>query len=169
MANLNVSSPAGFVTLNLTTQTNAFSITGSTASWSATTASVITVPALQDITVTNSNGTFRWVQMDNTSRFVVATPATNSLNFNIVLDQTSFYTGAGSTPGIFNLSNLKSRVYFQFYWGGVDSSTGAANSRYIVGSGFVTGLAPKATPDQPVWMSPLVIEVDGSYYPNSLS
>ena len=43
------------------------------------------------------------------------------------------------------------------YWQGVAG-------KYIDGSGYITGLAPKVNPDQPVWMSPLIIEVDGTYY-----
>jgi hypothetical protein len=154
MANLNVSSPSNFVTLQISSTSTALNST--TNDWAASTATTIVVPALQDITVTNNNGTFRWVQLDSTSRAVVATPATNSLNFNIVLDDTSFFTGASTTKGLFDLSNNKTRVYFKFTWGG-------GSTKYVTGAGYLVGLAPKVTPDQPVWLSPLIIEVDGSY------
>jgi len=154
MAQLNVSSPANFVTLQISSQAGAINTT--TNDWVVSTATTITVPALQDITVTNSNGTYRWVQLDSTSRFVVTTPATNSLNFNIVLDDTSFFTGAGATAGLFNLSNNKTKVYFKFSWGG-------GSTKYVTGVGYLANLAPKVTPDQPVWLSPLVLEVDGNY------
>ena len=155
MAYLNVSSPSNFVTL-LITADPAVNIRTATA----TTTNVISVPALQDITVTNSNGTFRWVQLDDTARRVVATPATNSLNFNIVVDDNSFFTklsgGSNTSAGLLGLSNNKDKIYFQFNWGG-----GA--SHITTGSGYLANLAPKVTPDQPVWMSPLVVEVDGNY------
>jgi hypothetical protein len=154
MANLNVSSPANFVSLQISSSASALST--STNDWVVSTATTIAIPALQDITVTNNNGTFRWVQLDSTSRKVVATPATNSLNFNIVLDDTAFFTGAGTTAGLFDLSNSKTRVYFKFAWGG-------GSTKYVTGTGFLSGLAPKVNPDQPVWISPLIIEVDGNY------
>jgi hypothetical protein len=148
MANLNVSS--AFVSLQITSDSTAGAFT------TTATTNVITVPALQDITVTNNNGTFRWTQLDSTSRSVVTTPATNSLNFNIVLDPTSFFTGTGTTVGLFNLSNTKTKVYFKFAFGG-------GSTRYVTGSGYLAGLAPKVSPDQPVWLSPLIVEVDGDY------
>ena len=154
MANLNVSSPSQFVELRISADSTLVSNSGT---WTSTaTTNVIIVPALQDITVTNSNGTFRWVQLDSQSRAVVATPATNSLNFNIVLDDTSFFTGQGTTTGIFDLSNKKTKVYFKFSFGG-------GSTHYVTGSGYLANLAPKVNPDQPVWVSPLVIEVDGNY------
>jgi hypothetical protein len=157
MANLNVSSPSNFVSLLISAAPTALTTIGS---WTNTTTNVLAVPALQDITYTNSNGTFRWVQLDQTSRYVVTTPATNSLNFNIVLDDASFFTttvgGSNSSKGLLGLSNNKDRVYFQFAWGG-------GTGHVTTGSGFLANLAPKVTPDQPVWLSPLVIEVDGNF------
>lgn len=155
MANLNVSSPSNFVSLQITSEAGALST--STNDWVITgTTNVIVVPALQDITVTNSNGTFRWVQLDSTSRSVVTTPATNSLNFNLVLDDVAFFTGKGTTKGLFDLSNNKTKVFFKFSWGG-------GSSKYVTGSGYLSSLAPKVNPDQPVWVSPLVVEVDGNF------
>ena len=165
MANLNVSSPSNFVTLTISSSAGDFTYndTTNTGTFTVSTSTQIAVPALQDITVTNNNGTFRWVQLDNTSRRAVATPATNSLNFNIVLDDKSFFgdTGTGAkSDGLFKLSNNKTHVYFKFTWGG-------GSTNYVVGTGFLAGLAPKVNPDQPVWMSPLIIEVDGKYYTNA--
>lgn len=153
MAYLNVSAPADFVTLIISADSTAVSNSGT---WVTSTATQITVPALQDVTLTNNNGTFAWKQLDSQSRRVVATPATNSLGFNIVLDDTSFFTGAGTTKGLFDLSNNKTKVYFKFSFGG-------GSAKYVTGSGYLTGLAPKVNPDQPVWISPLTIEVDGNY------
>jgi len=156
MANINVSAPSQFVTLVISTVSN------------FTTATSLTVPALQDVTVTNNNGVFRWKQLDQSGQLVAVTPATNSVNLTLVLDDSSFYgTNYGTQPaasataaqaGLFNLSNYKNRVYFKMGWGGATTNT-------VSGSGFLSGLAPKVTPDQPVWITPLIIEVDGTYTP----
>jgi hypothetical protein len=153
MANINVSQTANFVTLTISTSSN-FS-----------TATNLVVPALQDVTITNNNGVFRWKQLDALGQKVAVTPATNSINLTLVLDDTTFYGSTWPTyngnagalnQGLFNLSNQKALIYFKFGWGG-----GTANQ--VQGSGFLSGLAPKVTPDQPVWITPLIIEVDGQY------
>jgi hypothetical protein len=158
MANINVSAPSSFVTLQIST--------GSVF----TTATTLVVPALQDVTITNNNGVFRWKQLDEIGQKVAVTPATNSINLTLVLDDAAFYgTAYGTAPaagdsavkqGMFNLSNYKARVYFKFAWGG-------SSTNVVSGSGFLSGLAPKVTPDQPVWITPLIIEVDGTYKPDA--
>lgn len=153
MSYINVSAPTDFVKLEIS-NANDFS----------TSTNVLTVPCLQDITVNNNNGTFRWKQLDSTSQKVVATPSTNSLAFNIVLDDAAFFDGVGTTDGLFDLSNNKTLVYFRMYWKG--NGTG---DKYITGSGYLTGLAPKVNPDQPVWVTPLTIEVDGNFSTGTVS
>ena len=154
MANINVSQPSQFLTLEISTS-SVF-----------TTATTLVLPALQDVTITNNNGVFRWKQLDEVGQKVAVTPATNSINLTLVVDDAAFYGsqyGTAVTPstsasvaGLFNLSNNKNRVYFKFYWGG-------ATTNAVAGSGFLSGLAPKVTPDQPVYITPLIIEVDGTY------
>jgi hypothetical protein len=162
MANINVSASADFVKLFISTSTN---VTTSSVITSTSTG-VLLLPALQDVTVTNNNGVFRWKQLDELGQKVAVTPATNSLNLTLVLDDNAFYGTTGALPGdgataaaagIFNLSNEKTRVYFKLYWGGT------GNTEAVYGSAFLAGLAPKVTPDQPVWISPLILEVDGRY------
>jgi hypothetical protein len=144
MAYINVSAPTSRAILQL-----------STASIS-TTSSGYVVPALQDITINNANGVFNWTQLDSTSQKAVATPATNSISGNFVLDSTAFFTGSGGVPGIFDLSADKDLVYFRVYFNG--QGTGA---KYVSGSGYVTNLAPTVNPTAPVWVSPLTVSVDG--------
>jgi hypothetical protein len=144
MAYINVSSPTSRAILQI-----------STASIS-TTSSGYVVPALQDITVSNSNGSFSWTQLDSTSQLSVATPSTNQISGNIVVDDTTFFTGSNGVEGIFDLSGNKSKVYFRVYFNG--KTTGA---KYISGSGYVTNLAPKVSPTAPVWVTPVQITVDG--------
>jgi hypothetical protein len=124
----------------------------------AQTANVLNVPALQDITVSAAPGTFRWQQLDSLSELVTTTPSTNSISGTIVLDPTSFFTGANSTPGLFTITNNKLEVYFRMYWAG--NTTG---DRYVEGRGFITAIAPTTNPGAPVWTSPFTIEVTGDY------
>lgn len=124
----------------------------------ADTGNVMTLPALQDITVNATPGTFEWQQLDSLSSKIVTTPSTNSLNLNIVLDPTTFFDGEGDTAGVFDITNAKTKVYFRMYWSGDTSG-----DRYIEGEGYLSDLAPTVSATAPVWVSPLTILVDGSY------
>lgn len=119
----------------------------------------LSIPALQDVTVNNSNDVFTWTQLDSGSKFNVATTATNSLDMNIVLDVTTFFgDGVGSTTaadlGVFGLSKNKTLVDFELFIG---------SGTTISGSGYITGLAPTVSADSPVWVSPCTISVTGDY------
>ena len=120
------------------------------------------VPSLQDITLNNSNGSFRWKQLDQDGESVITTNATNSLSGNFVLDPTTFFgsTGAAGTTaeelGIFNLANKRHQVAFMLSIEG-----DAVGKRALVGNGFISGLAPTVSADSPVWVSPITIEVNG--------
>lgn len=124
----------------------------------------LVVPALQDVTVNNSNDVFTWTQLDSGSKQQVATTATNSLSMNIVLDQTVFFGSGGSTTvanvGIIGLSSAKTLVGFSLYLG--DTSAGA-NGKTMSGNAYVTGLAPTVSADSPVWVSPVTLTVTGAY------
>lgn len=141
MAYINVSSPTSRAILQI-----------STASI-ATTSSGTIVGALQDITINNSNGTFNWTQLDSQSQLTVATPASNSIAANIVVDATTFFA---ANTGIFDLSANKTLVHFRVYFNG--TGTGA---KYVSGTGYITNLAPKVSPTAPVWVTPITISVDG--------
>jgi len=144
MAYINVSSPTSRAILQL-----------STASIANTTSGYV-VPALQDISVSNSNGIFNWTQLDNQSQLSVATPATNQISGNIVVDTATFFAATNGVPGIFDLSNDKTLVYFRVYFNG--KTTG---SKYMAGSGYLSNLAPTVNPTAPVWVTPIQISVDG--------
>jgi hypothetical protein len=85
---------------------------------------------------------------------------------NLVLDQTSFFgtSGAGgataAASGIFGMSVDKALVVFDLYLG--DTNAGAAG-KTLSGSGYITGLAPTVSADQPVWVSPITLTVTGEY------
>lgn len=144
MAYINVSGPNSNAIIQL-----------STASISTTSTGYI-VPALQDITINNAAGVFNWTQLDEFSQKSVPTPATNSISANMVLDSTTFFTGSGGVPGLFDLQNDATLVYFRVYFNG--RVTGA---KYVGGQGYVTNLAPTVNPTAPVWVSSLQISVDG--------
>ena len=144
MSYINVSSPTSRAILQL-----------STASIANTTSGYV-VPALQDISVSNSNGIFNWTQLDNQSQLSVATPATNQISGNIVVDTATFFAATNGVDGIFDLSNNKTLVYFRVYFNG--KTTG---SKYMAGSGYLSNLAPTVNPTAPVWVTPIQISVDG--------
>jgi hypothetical protein len=134
---------------------------------------VLTIPALQDITVNAANDIFTWTQLDAQAKKNIATTATNSLSMNLVLDQDRFFgsttnedgsttnaAGTTGTKGIFGLSTDKDLVVFDLYLG--DTSDGA-EGKFITGTGYITGLAPTVSADAPVWVSPITITVDGDY------
>jgi len=121
----------------------------------------LSIPALQEIGVSNSNGVFRFKTLDSTSESAVLTPATNQITLSVVVDQAAMFgDGAGDTTavdkGLFKISNDKLRVYFELDMGGNSGNT-------VSGTGFLAGLTMSVTPDQPLWTAPLTIEVDGNY------
>lgn len=123
------------------------------------------IPALQDVTVNAANDVFTWTQLDQASKLQIATTATNSLSMNIVLDQDVFFgaTAAGEaaqTAGVFGLSTDKTKISFELYLGDTDSG---GTGKTISGTGYITGLAPTVSADQPVWVSPITITVDSDY------
>lgn len=129
----------------------------------------LSVPSMQDITLNNSTGVFRFKTLDNTAESAVTTPATNQITLNVVVDEDAFF-GAGGTvdtvvsTGLFGCSKNKTRVYFNAGFQGTDSG-----SKYLSGSGFISGLAPTVNMDSPVWVTPVTIEVDGDFTDSSIA
>lgn len=159
MAYINVSETGQFAKLELST--TAISTTATTGS--------IQVPGLQNITLNNGNGVFRWKQLDTGSELAIAIAATNQVSINIVIDPTTYFGESGATvgtaakAGLFKLSNDKTLVYFRLYYSGKDTG-----DNFVSGSGYLTGLAPTVTPDQPVWVAPLTIDVVGDFTASTL-
>ncbi len=121
----------------------------------------IVVPGLQDVTINNANGSFRWKQLDQSGENVITTNATNSLSGNFVLDPTTFWgTGGGSLAdddGIFKLSNDRTQIAFLI------APEGVIDKTVLMGTGFISALAPTVSADSPVWVSPITVEVNGDY------
>jgi hypothetical protein len=116
------------------------------------------VPALQDITVNNGTAVFNWTQLDSFGQQSLPTPATNSVSGNLVVDPTTYFgaDAGGSVPGLHTLSNNATKVFWRVYFDGQK-----AGSRFISGSGYVTGLAPSTNPTAPVFVTPFTIAADG--------
>lgn len=121
----------------------------------------IEVSGLQDVTINNSNGSFRWKQLDQSGENVITTNATNSLSGNFVLDTLDFWgDGSGALAadeGIFKLSNDRTQIAFLI------APSGVVDQTVIMGTGFISALAPTVSADSPVWVSPITIEVNGDY------
>lgn len=122
----------------------------------------ILVGGLTDITINNSNGSYRWKQLDQSGENVITTNATNTLSSNFVLDPATFFgTGSGggaAQDGIFKLSNDRTQVAFLVAPSGVID-----NQTVLMGTGFISALAPTVSADSPVFLSPITIEVNGDY------
>jgi len=124
----------------------------------------IELTGLQDVTINNANGSFRWKQLDKSGESVITTNATNSLSGNFVLDTLDFWGDSASTSGkaayegIFKLSNERTEIAFLIApAGAIDGET------VLMGTGFISALAPTVSADSPVWVSPITIEVNGDY------
>jgi hypothetical protein len=140
-----------------------YNVSGAADTFDEVVANVITVPYMQDITVNNSTGTFRFKTLASGSESVVTTPATNQLSLNAIVDDTVFFgnaSGAGGVVvnGVLGTSKNKTKIGFRAYFDGIDTG-----SRYMEGVGFISGLAPTVNPDSPLWITPVSVEVDGDF------
>ena len=118
----------------------------------------LSIPALQDITINNANDVYSWTQLNVGAKLQVATTSTNSISTNMVVENATFFgDGAGTEPadiGIFGLSKAKTLCSFTI------TNVG---SKTLSGQCYVTGLAPKVSADQPVWVTPCTLTVTGDF------
>ena len=152
-------------TINVSAGNEAVLVLGDDAANANFTANAgLVVPSMQDITINNSTGVFRWKTLDNTAESAATTPATNQLSLNVVVDSAAFFGTAVAgdddikEKGLFQVSKEKVKVYFRAYFNGTDST-----SKFLSGEGYISGLAPTVNPDAPLWVTPVTIEVDGDY------
>lgn len=121
------------------------------------------VPFVQDITVNATPGTVRYSTLDSTSSSAFTTVNENSISLNLLVDETVMFgdsantTNTVATNGLFNTSTGKTEVFFSVSVTG----TGTTGDIYIAGKGFIGGLAPTASIDGAVWLSPCEIIVNG--------
>ena len=128
------------------------------------------VPLLQDVTVSTSPGTVRYSTLDSTASSAFTTVVENEITFNMLLDETTFF-GDGSDAnntvknvGLWSTSNSKTEIFFSIAFEGK-----ASTDYYFAGKGFIGGIAPTASIDQAVWLSPGSIIINGNLTKGNVS
>lgn len=126
-------------------------------------ANALSVTCLQDITVTNSTGIYSYTDFCSGDMNKITTPADNEISTNMVLDGTVYFGNASATAntapfyGVAGLSENKVNIAWKLYLNG-----NANGAFYYTGTGYISSLAPTVAPENPVWISPMSIAVDGS-------
>jgi hypothetical protein len=119
------------------------------------------IPFVQDVTINAAPGIVRYSVLDSSSSKAFTTVNENSVSGNMLLDEDTFFGSSGATntvalAGLFATSTSKTKVFFTVAFEGTDSA-----DHYVKGEGFIGGLAPTASMDAAVWISPVEIIVDG--------
>jgi len=123
----------------------------------------LVVPFVQDSTINATPGTVRYSTLNSPSSSAFTTVNENSISLNVLVDETvMFGDGSGNVntvidKGLFETSIDKTEINFSVSVTG----TGTTGDIYIAGSGFIGGLAPTASVDGAVWLSPMEIIVNG--------
>jgi len=122
----------------------------------------LVVPLVQDLTLNTSPGTVRYSTLDSTASSAFTTVVENGVSLNMLLDDDVFFGASNASNevanvGLWSTSNSKTEVFFSVAFEGADSG-----DYYLSGQGFIGGLAPSASIDQAVWISPMEIIVNGN-------
>ena len=160
------------ITVNTTgTQPHIYLSTDTANTWAGTASTVsgfdfLDVICLQDITITNSTGVFTWTDFCATDMQKITTPADNSIETNIVIEDTEFF-GDGTSPAVvapdYGINGLSAqKVYVQFVVV-MDGEIDTVGKLYYKGFGYITSIAPTVSPEAPVWVSPMTIAVTGDF------
>jgi hypothetical protein len=122
----------------------------------------LVIPLLQDLTISASPGTVRYSTLDSSSSSAFTTTNENEVSFNMLVDEAVMFGTGGSTAnsiadnGLFTTSKNKTQINFSVAFEGAD-----ATDHYWEGVGFIGGLAPTASIEGAVWLSPGSIIVNG--------
>lgn len=150
--------------INVTSGSQAILTLGNTSALATPgAANALVVPFMQDITVNATTGVTRYKVLDSASEKAFTTPSTNQVSVNALVDKDVFFGNAAlvdnsvAEKGLFATSNDKDLVYFSVAFEGEDST----GDVYLSGQGYISGLAPTASMDAAVWITPITIEVDG--------
>lgn len=119
------------------------------------------IPFVQDVTVNAAPGIVRYSVLDSSASKAFTTVNENSVSGNMLLDEATFFGLVGATntiavAGLFATSTTKTKVFFSVAFEGADSG-----DYYVHGQAFIGGLAPTASMDAAVWISPIELIVDG--------
>lgn len=148
--------------INVTSGNQAILVLGNTSGLATPgAANSLVVPFVQDITVNATPGTVRYSTLDSTASSAFTTVNENSISLNALVDEDVFF-GSSNTAnqvandGLLTTSINKTEVNFSVAFEGTDGG-----DYYVSGSGFIGGLAPSASIDQAVWITPVEIIVNG--------
>ena len=160
MARITVNTTGSQPTLLISTE-----LISNSANW-GNIANALSVTCLQDITITNSTGIYSYTDFCSTDMNKLTTPADNEISVNMVIEDTTFFGDANASPntsatfnGVSDLSINKIPLQFKLV---INGGNATANAYYYAGQGFISSLAPTASPDAPVWITPMTLAVDGS-------
>ena len=149
--------------INITSGNQAILSFGTTAAMAAPGGTDgIFIPLVQDVTVSAAPGTVRYSTLDSSSSAAFTTTNENEVTFNMLLDEDTFFGNASLTQnsvaelGLLTTSINKTEVFFSIAFEGADST-----DYYLHGKGFIGGLAPTASIDAAVWLSPGSVIVNG--------
>jgi hypothetical protein len=155
--------------INVTNGTQAILTLGNTSALAEPgAAGGLVVPFVQDITVNATPGTVRYSTLDSTSSSAFTTVNENSISLNVLVDETVMFGESGNTTnsvalnGMFDTSVNKTEVFFSV----AITGTGTTGDINISGQGFIGGLAPSASIDGAVWLSPCELIVNGELTKN---
>ena len=117
----------------------------------------LVVPFMQDITVNASTGVVRYKTLDSSSEKAFTTPSTNQISLNCLVDEATFFGVSNTTnsvinDGLFGAQNNKTTVFFSVAFEGNTSG-----STFLQGQGFLSGLAPTASQDAAVFITPVTM------------
>ena len=150
--------------INVTAGTEAILTLGTTAAMAEPLGTNgLVIPLMQDVTVNASPGIVRYSVLDNASSKAFTTVNENSVSGNMLLDEDTFFGPAAAgglntiaDNGLFKTSTDKTEIFFSVAFQGSDSG-----DHYIAGKGFISGLAPTASMDAAIWLTPIEIVVNG--------
>ena len=150
--------------INVTAGTEAILTVGTTAAMAEPLGTNgLVIPLMQDVTVNASPGIVRYSVLDNASSKAFTTVNENSISGNMLLDEDTFFGPAAAgglntiaDNGLFKTSVDKTEIFFSIAFQGSDSG-----DHYISGQGFISGLAPSASMDAAIWLTPIEIVVNG--------
>ena len=150
--------------INVTAGTEAILTVGTTAAMAQPAGTNgLVIPLMQDVTVNASPGIVRYSVLDNASSKAFTTVNENSISGNMLLDEDTFFGPAAAgglntiaDNGLFKTSTDKTEIFFSIAFQGSDSG-----DHYISGQGFISGLAPSASMDAAIWLTPIEIVVNG--------
>ena len=150
--------------INVTNGTQAILTLGNTAPLSVPgVADGLVVPFVQDITVNATPGTVRYSTLDSTSSSAFTTVNENGISLNLLVDEAVMFGNSTITAndvakiGLFETSIQKKEVFFSV----AVTGTGTSGDINLTGKGFIGGLAPSASIEGAIWLSPCEIIVNG--------